>query len=70
MIAQLRARRAEAQVIGVRSQGVELMPLKAAWEEIDPDADRPADQWWLPLRDLARVMGQPAPGWATTGGGG
>jgi len=68
VIAQLRAGRTEAQAIGVRSRGVELTPLEAACKELDPVAGRPIDQWWLSLRDLARIMGQPAPGQTSTSG--
>ncbi len=58
---------AETQAIGVRGQGVELTPLDAAFAEMDPRAERPASQWWLPLRDLARVLAQPEPGWPAGG---
>ncbi len=63
VIDQLRAGRAEAEVIGVRARGVERTPLATALQEMDRVNARPRDQWWWSLRDLLRTLAQPEPGW-------
>lgn len=63
-IAQLRAGQAEAQVVGVRSRGVETNSLSEVLREMDRQHNRPREQWWWPLRDLLRLLAQPEPGWS------
>ncbi|MGN6757631.1 MAG: 6-phosphofructokinase [Thermomicrobiales bacterium] len=62
-IAQLRDGRTEAQVVGVGRTGLTTFPLADALREMDYETGRPAEQWWLPLRDLLALLAQPEPGW-------
>ena len=48
-------------MVGLREGKVEVTPLTAFDDLVDPEARRPrAPQWWLALRDVADVMSSPS----------
>lgn len=62
-IEQARAGDAIAVTIGVGPTGVATMPLAAACALGESNADRPREQWWYHLNELAATLAQPGPGW-------
>jgi 6-phosphofructokinase 1 len=62
-IAHLRDGQTEAQAVGVGRTGIAAFPLADALRDMDLEAGRPNEQWWLPLRDLLALLAQPEPGW-------
>jgi len=61
LIQEARADRPAASCIGLQSGRVTFTPLSELPQRMDPVALRPREQWWLALRDVARIMAQPDP---------
>ncbi len=51
-----------AAFIGIRGGKVLFTDLQDLPRMVDPEHRRPKDQWWLSLRQIARVMAKPGPG--------
>lgn len=51
----------ESAAIGQVRSRIKFTPLQDLDRLMDMAHDRPKEQWWLDLRDIARIMAQPAP---------
>ncbi len=54
-----------ASFIGLKQGKVSYFQLEDLARMINPQFERPREQWWLDLRDIARTMARPAPERAT-----
>lgn len=59
LAAQARGGDAAALCVGLSESGIGVRTLESVSKLIDHDADRPIDQWWLPLADVIELMSAP-----------
>ncbi len=53
--------RTEGAFIGLQKGKVQFHNLVDLPQMVDPDHQRPRDQWWMALRPIAQVLAQPGP---------
>ncbi|MGC8720076.1 MAG: 6-phosphofructokinase [Thermodesulforhabdaceae bacterium] len=51
----------KALILGLRGRGLVAVPLEEAMKEMDRENDRPANQWFLELLDIADRLALPLP---------
>ncbi|MFO7781533.1 MAG: 6-phosphofructokinase [Spirochaetia bacterium] len=58
---QIESEGGESAFMGLVEGAIRFNPIEQFPKMIDGDLQRPLEQWWLQLRDIARLLGQPAP---------
>jgi 6-phosphofructokinase 1 len=61
LIEHLESDKGEAAFIGLQSGQMKIFDLENFPKMGDAPTNRPKEQWWLELRELARVLAQPGP---------
>jgi 6-phosphofructokinase 1 len=58
---QIESESGESAFMGLVEGTIRFNPIDQFPRMIDGDLQRPLEQWWLQLREIARLLGQPAP---------
>jgi 6-phosphofructokinase 1 len=58
---QIESEDGESAFMGLVEGAIRFNPIDQFPKMIDGDLQRPLEQWWLQLREIARLLGQPAP---------
>jgi 6-phosphofructokinase 1 len=58
---QIESEGGESAFMGLVEGAIRFNPIEQFPKMIDGDLQRPLEQWWLQLREIARLLGQPAP---------
>ena len=58
---QIESEDGESAFMGLVEGAIRFNPIDQFPKMIDGDLQRPREQWWLQLREIARLLGQPAP---------
>jgi 6-phosphofructokinase 1 len=61
LIENLEAKKNDAAFIGLQAGQVEFHELENFPKMGDATTNRPKEQWWMELREIARVLAQPSP---------
>lgn len=59
LVTQIEQGDTTALCVGLSESGVGVRTLESVTKLMDHDADRPLDQWWLPLVDVIKLMSAP-----------
>ena len=62
LLEQLEHDSAESAFMGLVEGAVRFHPIDNFQKMVDTDLQRPLQQWWLQLRDIAHLLGRPGPG--------
>jgi 6-phosphofructokinase 1 len=65
LIEQAEQGRRDGAFIGLQNGKVRIHSLEDFERMIDKKFQRPREQWWLELRQIARIMAKPGPNLAT-----
>lgn len=58
---QIESESGESAFMGLVEGAIRFNPIDQFPRMIDGDLQRPLEQWWLQLREIARLLGRPAP---------
>ena len=61
LIAQAENRTSNCAFIGLQGREIKFHDLQDFTRMVDLDNQRPKEQWWLSLREIAKVLAQPGP---------
>lgn len=61
VLEQVENRKSESAFMGLVEGAIRFNPIARFPEMVDDDLQRPREQWWLQLRDIAHLLGQPGP---------
>ncbi|HEX7974839.1 MAG TPA: 6-phosphofructokinase [Anaerolineales bacterium] len=61
LIAQVESDEPQSAFIGLQGREIKFVNLEDFPRLVDLKAQRPKEQWWMELRDIARMLAQPAP---------
>jgi 6-phosphofructokinase 1 len=61
ILEQLEGETAESAFMGLVEGAIRFHPIDQFPKMIDAEHQRPLHQWWLALRDIARLLGRPGP---------
>ncbi|OGO32288.1 MAG: 6-phosphofructokinase [Chloroflexi bacterium RBG_16_54_18] len=61
LIKQVESASTESAFIGLQGKEIVFNKMEDFERMVNTEKQRPKDQWWLELRDIARIMSQPGP---------
>jgi 6-phosphofructokinase 1 len=61
MLEQIESEGGESAFMGLVEGAIRFNPIDQFPRMVDGDLQRPLEQWWLQLREIASLLGQPAP---------
>lgn len=61
LIKQVESATTESAFIGLQGKEIVFNKMEDFERMVNTEKQRPKDQWWLELRDIARIMSQPGP---------
>ncbi len=61
LIEQVESASTESAFIGLQGKEIKFHNMEDFDRMVNTEKQRPKEQWWLELRDIARIMSQPGP---------